>query len=61
MRNVQLTSRAAAIAYFKEKSEVAISFFKQEQMFMVESYYNMKKEKKSDEIKIFRMSKTITN
>ena len=50
MRNVQLTSRAAAI-----------SFFKQEQMFMVESYYNMKKEKKADEIKIFRMSKTITN
>jgi hypothetical protein len=55
-----IQARQNAISYFREKTEVAIALFRQEQMFVVEQYYKMRKEKKADDIKIMRLSKQVT-
>lgn len=40
---------------------MAIGIFKQEQMFMVEHYVNLRKDKTVDDSKLLRLSRMVTN
>ena len=59
LRTLRKTSRKAQLEFFKIKSEHVMRVFKQEQMFMVEEYYLLKKRDAKKEKLNYKSSRII--
>ena len=54
IRTMKKTSRKAQLDFFKEKSEFVMTIFKQEQMYMVQEYYALKRRDDEKDRKLTR-------
>ena len=59
IKNIQRQVRKQSIEFFKQKTDHVIEVFKYEQMYMVESFYNLRKVYNSQELKLNRAYRTI--
>ena len=54
IRTMKKMSRKAQLDFFKEKSEFVMTIFKQEQMYMVQEYYALKRRDDEKDRKLTR-------
>ena len=59
IRNIRKLSRKACLEFFKLKSETVMKVFKQEQMYMVEEYYQLKQRDAKKEKTVNKQSRII--
>lgn len=59
MRTLRKQSRKAQLEFFKIKSEHVMRVFKQEQMYMVEEYFNLKKNESKAQMNLNKAQRTI--
>ena len=55
IRNLRKQNRKLALEFFKQKSEHCVDIFKQEQMYMVEEYYTLKKKEYQKEKQMVKL------